>query len=180
MKKKNNILIYTMFTDLNNYFQFITVARASNYKVNKLGQVINKHGRLIKPHTGYNGYLGYNLVNNNGDRSFFSIHRLIGQHFIANPYNYPIIDHIDRNRTNNCISNLRWATYSMNSLNREKSYCNDIGKNIIDYKNRWRVQIRKDNNMLYDKSFSKKKYNIDGVKFERNQIYKKYDIPITD
>lgn len=169
-----------MFVDLNNYFQFIPINKALKYKVNKLGQVINKQGKLMRPYIGRGGYLGYNLVNNCGDRGFFSIHRLIGQHFIANPYNYPIIDHIDRNKLNNCLSNLRWASYSMNSLNREKNYHNMIGRNIIDYKNRWRVQIRKDYGILYDKSFSKKKYNLDFVKFQRNQIYKKNDIPITD
>ena len=40
------------------------------------------------------------------------IHRLIAEAFIPNPENKPTVDHIDGNRQNNAIDNLRWATYS--------------------------------------------------------------------
>ncbi len=45
------------------------------------------------------------------------IHRLIAEYFIPNPSNYKYVDHIDGNRTNNDIKNLRWCTASMNRLN---------------------------------------------------------------
>nr|WPF46541.1 MAG: hypothetical protein [Lake Baikal virophage 5] len=62
------------------------------------------------------GYL-YIILYKNGIRKSMTVHRLLGLYFIDNPNNYPIIDHIDRDRTNNKIENLRWATYSMNGLN---------------------------------------------------------------
>ena len=37
--------------------------------------------------------------------------------FIPNPNNLSQIDHIDRNRLNNNLSNLRWCDYEMNSRN---------------------------------------------------------------
>jgi hypothetical protein len=44
-----------------------------------------------------------------------SIHRLLAEHFILNPHNHKVINHIDGNRQNNELSNLEWCTYSQNS-----------------------------------------------------------------
>lgn len=38
------------------------------------------------------------------------IHRLVAETFIENPNNLPEIDHIDRNKKNNHVSNLRWIS----------------------------------------------------------------------
>ena len=56
------------------------------------------------------------LFNNQKSKNL-SIHRLIGIHFIPNPNNLPCIDHIDRNKQNNNIENLRWCTYQTNNRN---------------------------------------------------------------
>lgn len=45
------------------------------------------------------------------------VHRLVAEAFIPNPNNYTDVDHIDGDRTNNNVSNLRWCTRSMNMLN---------------------------------------------------------------
>ena len=45
------------------------------------------------------------------------IHRMIAEAFIPNPENYPYIDHIDTNKHNNAIFNLRWCTAKGNSNN---------------------------------------------------------------
>ena len=45
-------------------------------------------------------------------------HRIIGDQFIPNPDNLPYIDHINRNRTDNRIENLRWVSRSENNKNK--------------------------------------------------------------
>ena len=60
------------------------------------------------------------------------IHRLVGQAFITNPENKPQIDHIDRNKSNNKVENLRWATTSENCLNKNyQSIKTNTGESYI-------------------------------------------------
>ncbi len=47
------------------------------------------------------------------------VHRLVAEAFIANPYNKPTVDHINRNRIDNSVENLRWATTLEQSINKE-------------------------------------------------------------
>lgn len=49
-------------------------------------------------------------------RTFF-IHRLVAMAFIPNPDDLPCVDHIDTNKENNNVENLRWCTHQENSLN---------------------------------------------------------------
>ena len=45
------------------------------------------------------------------------VHRMVAELFIPNPENKWYVDHIDGNRYNNKVTNLRWATPSENRLN---------------------------------------------------------------
>jgi hypothetical protein len=68
-----------------------------------------------------NGYYFINLYNN-GKHFHRPLHILIAQAFIPNPLNKPQVDHIDGDKTNNSISNLRWATAKEN-MNNPNTHC---------------------------------------------------------
>jgi hypothetical protein len=89
-----------------------------NYLIYPDGRVYNKkHNRFLKPHLTNHGYLQIDL-SNNGKHKVMKVHRLIANHYIPNPENKPCVDHIDRDRQNNNIENLRWVTIRENSSNR--------------------------------------------------------------
>ena len=56
---------------------------------------------------------GYSYVNIANKR--YRVHRLIALRYIKNIKNKPVVDHIDGDKSNNDLSNLRWVTYSENS-----------------------------------------------------------------
>jgi hypothetical protein len=72
----------------------------------------------MKPQSDKDGYLRI-LLYRSHEKKMFRIHRLVAKAFIANPNDYPIIDHIDKNVKNNHVKNLRWCTFAQNSLNRK-------------------------------------------------------------
>ena len=59
------------------------------------------------------------LSDGNRRRKSFMVHVLVARTFIPNPNNYPEIDHINRNSTDNRVENLRWCTHHMNMMNEE-------------------------------------------------------------
>lgn len=73
------------------------------------------------------GYIKYRLCKNGKCKSIFA-HRIVLKSFKQNINNYPVVNHLDSNRSNNNLSNLEWCTYSRNqqhsydSGNRKKAY----------------------------------------------------------
>lgn len=63
-----------------------------------------------------NGYCKITLCKN-GKTQKTSVHRIESLAFTPNPENKPCIDHIDGNRMNNCLYNLRWCTVKENMNN---------------------------------------------------------------
>lgn len=92
------------------------ISRNENYSINEAGQVRNDiTGNIKNPFINpANGYLTVDLYRDNKSKKA-TIHRLLAEAFLPNPDNKPCIDHIDGNRQNNTLSNLRWATFSENN-----------------------------------------------------------------
>ena len=70
--------------------------------------------RILKHGKDKNGYHRVNLYYNNRYTTF-PIHRLVAIAFIPNPSNYPMVNHKDENKDNNCVSNLEWCTSKYNT-----------------------------------------------------------------
>ena len=49
-----------------------------------------------------------------GETKKFLIHRLVAEHFINNPRNFPIVNHIDGNKNNSLVTNLEWCSHEYN------------------------------------------------------------------
>jgi hypothetical protein len=97
------------------------------YSVSNEGQVM-KHGKLMK---GATDSSGYRQVSQHGRLKM--IHRLVASRFLpAPPTNEMVeIDHIDRDRSNNNASNLRWCSRSTNMRNKNHKTSSDTGEQYI-------------------------------------------------
>jgi hypothetical protein len=91
------------------------------YSVSNMGYVRNDvTGRILKH--AFNKKIGYYYIAlcQNSKCKWYYIHRIIGQAFLENPRDLPTVDHIDRDRGNNNLSNLRWASQSEQNTNQSK------------------------------------------------------------
>ncbi len=130
-----------------------------NYLIYSDGKVYNqKYKRYLKQDVNWSGYSRVNLCKD-GTVKKYSVHRLIALHYIKNDENKPYVDHINRDRSDNRVENLRWVTPTENNENVGENKRNTSGHKNIDYhkKNRtWRFnkQYRK---KIYLKHFISKK-----------------------
>lgn len=97
---------------------FVAIKGYETYGINKNGEVIDYRSGKIKPQF-LNG-CGYNslVLRNPEGATTVRTHRLVALTFVPNPDNLPEVDHIDRNRTNNSVENLRWVDDYEQSMNR--------------------------------------------------------------
>jgi len=106
----------------------------------------------------YNDKDGYELVclcrsPNNWDMKRF--HRLLAEHFIPNPHNYPHIDHKNKITNDNRLCNLRWVSLSVNNINRKS---NNKYRNITFIKTQnigtsYRFSFKRNKKVVINKTF---------------------------
>ena len=96
------------------------------YKVSNLGRIKNIRTNHIYKTTNQQGdYFAINLYNETHKRTT-RIHREVAKAFIPNPNNYPVVNHKDMNKQNNCVDNLEWCTYSYNTKDAIKKGANTM------------------------------------------------------
>ncbi len=143
-----------------------------HYSINRLGEVINnKTNRLLKPRSDRRGYLRVNLYKTKVIRTIF-IHRLLALQFLPNPNNYNIIDHIDQNKQNNSLENLRWTTASVNNRNCNRKNTSGFPNIRINECGNFRVVLYLDNKRLFDKTFK----TLDEALSERDWAFDNYGL----
>ena len=134
------------------------------------GHTISENGIVTGPNGivmpfDFNGYAGVCIRG----RKYY-VHRLLAHVFVPNPRPdiFTLVDHIDRDKTNNSISNLRWTNREINGLNTD-------AKNAYYVKkwNKWHAKVRGKTLGYYD-TFEKahevsKKYRTELIE----SIYKK-------
>ncbi len=87
----------------------------------------------------------------------YRVHKLLAETFIENPNGYKEVDHINRNRTDNRLQNLRWANRKMQADNK-KSVDDSIKKYGVRccddreaYEKARYAEIKKDHNWVVNK-----------------------------
>jgi hypothetical protein len=85
------------------------IKECPNYSVSNLGNVINNKTNNFMKLNKKGGYYNVSLTNNNS-RKTYTVHRLVALVFIENHENKETINHINKNKLDNNVLNLAWAT----------------------------------------------------------------------
>lgn len=93
-----------------------------------LGLLVRTDGSVFIPDTKFShGHMTYGSKSQTGymflsrGNKTYLIHRIVAETFIPNPDNLPQVDHINRDKTDNRVENLRWVSRSTNQRNTDKS-----------------------------------------------------------
>ncbi len=165
---------------------FTPIKNYETYAINKKGQILDlRSKKLMKqyPNISAGDYLQVSLINENGYKTF-RVHRLVGETFLENTENKSTIDHIDRNRHNNNLENLRWANHTEQNYNTESK--GKIKHKFImleDIKSKknpnpsWKITIKR-KNLKYTKRFQYANYTLEDIIKIRDKILLDHNIDL--
>ena len=104
-----------------------------NYEISSHGRVRNNETRKIMNYSNRkDGYTRIEL-SKNGEKKSYAVHRLVGFAFLEKKEEDIEVDHLDHNRSNNLLTNLRWTTSSGNNRNRSISSKNISGNQGVSF-----------------------------------------------
>jgi len=149
-----------------------------NYTIDLDGNVWSKRKkRFICKSIKIGGYY-YVVLNKNGKEKKFTVHRLMGLTYLPNIFNKPFIDHKNRNRKDNRLFNLKWATHEENNQNRGICSRNTSGYKNISFdkvNNSFKLLIKRNKKIIVKRYFSFNKWKIEQVVKIRDEYYKELD-----
>ena len=146
---------------------WMTVDEYDNYQVSCFGRIRNINTlKVMKQGLNTTGYYKIDLYKNK-IRKTHTVHRLVAFAFCNNDNDYPLVDHIDRNSSNNNFTNLRWVTTSINGRNRTISINNTSGVQGVSFSIKDNSWVAKWTEILYiqkTKNFSVNKHGDEQAK----------------
>lgn len=146
------------------------------YQVSSLGNV-RRDGRILKNQYNSHGYKHVVLRRPHNERKWGNhgvgttspIHRLVALAFIPNPENKQTVDHINRDKADNRIENLRWATSEEQQQNRDWTPGLSGYKYIVTVRtNCWRFMIIRNKQVIVRQFFN----NLDEAVRGRDEFLK--------
>ena len=108
-----------IWKDINGYngrYQISNMGRLKSFAQDGI------NGKIKSGNKTHKGYLSTLLYDDDGNKHWYPIHRLVASVFIPNPDNLPQVNHKDEDKTNNAVSNLEWCSndYNVNYGTRNK------------------------------------------------------------
>lgn len=135
-KDENNFI--KIQVDSNSDFRFVD-GTERNMVISVNGEILKRYPRsyryggrksyyqVVHPKQNVAGYLQVNVPIRN---TTTLVHRLVAETFLSNPKGYNEIDHINHNKQDNRVENLRWCTHSGNMRNSNKPKVKIFWKDI--------------------------------------------------
>lgn len=103
-----------------------------DYLITDTGRVYSlKTFRYLRIYVNKQGYSEVRL-NKQNKKYYKRVHRLVAEAFIENPENKPQVDHINRNKLDNRVENLRFVTSYENCENTENSHYKALVEKVND------------------------------------------------
>lgn len=145
-----------------------------DYYICENGDLYWKNTKL-KTEINNEGYVINGLKSNNGKKYYIFRHQLVAQYFLIDSFEEGLtVDHIDNNKTNNNVNNLRWATYKQQIKNQVRVKINNKVNNHI-YNDKQKFMARIENQKEYFVKYNIPKF--DKVKYSLlYRIYLIYNI----
>jgi hypothetical protein len=118
----------------------------SIYEVSNEGNIRSvKSGNILKGFTNPRGYTQINLFN--GIERTYYVHKLVAEAFLEKVEGKTEIDHINNDKSNNNVSNLRYCTHQENCRNKRMMSNNTSGVKGVNWDKdvgMWRARIKCD------------------------------------
>jgi hypothetical protein len=170
LMKQNKISEFKPIPLRCNCDEMVMKIRGYNYYVSSHGIVFNKRMKKITTYIDGRGYRKVTL-SKNGQSDIKHIYELVAEAFIENVDNEPYIIHIDMNKKNNRMDNLKYSSTMENYLikpknnklkpNNKSGY---TGVSLISSSGKWRAAIKRNGKSMYKGHFKDKEDAIAAVK----------------
>lgn len=122
------------------------------FSISSYGRVYDNHREKFVSQvlTGKPRYFYVNLVDGRGKRLLRRVHNLMAKVFFGTPEgDATMVDHIDQNRYNNCLDNLRWVSRKDNLRNMKSNLSMNNGELILDRCEKMGLPFHKVSHLYY-------------------------------